>query len=1028
MKRTISTGQSSEKGKALRKHAFPYRFAILLICLCCFPALILYAQDTQRVVTGTVTDKAGISLPGASVVVKGVAQGTVTDADGNFSLPVPSGSVLEVSFIGYKTASVQVTGSKNYRIALEEDNHLLEQVVVISYGTARKKEIIGSVSSVDLKDVKSVPVNRIEQALQGKVAGVMVTQSYGQPGSPMNINIRGVGTIGDSDPLYVIDGIPTKTGINSLNPGDIESISILKDASAAAMYGSRAANGVVLVKTKSGKEGRVTIDFDAYLGVQSNAKTFDMLDASEWADVRNRATLNDNPSGNVPWPDTNLGKGTDWQKEVFRDALMQNYNLSITGGSAKTQYAISMNHFQQDGIIRYSDYARNSVRANVDANPVKWLKVGNNFSFSQIKQNGVDIEVNGVLKNAILAVPTMSVYNADGSFAGPNSLLEGNGANPLAMAARSNIRNLMYRVTDNAYAEITLLKGLTFKSSLGLDLIAENNRDFDPSFQEGDNVSNIASLTQGTNLQLDWIWENVLNYKFSVARNNFNLLAGVSIEENTRDWTNITKSSFPGNYDYLQYLSNGSVADANDITGLREEWSMASYFGRADYNFADKYLASASIRVDGSSRFAAGNRYAAFPSFAVGWRASEEAFLKKYDWLDDLKIKASWGQLGNQDIGLYAFTGTLSPYYYNFNNQAVVGYAPSAAYNPHVSWETTTQTDFGLDFSLFNGALGFEADYYIKTTDDMLVQLPVSAVSGFSNGAYINSGSVRNQGIELSLTHARYTGPFTYSINANFTTVKNKVLSLGGNEMPIDDTLFFDYTVRTEKGQPMRQMYGYVMEGIYQDEQEIKTHLYNTENPSFQPGDVRYKDINNDGKIDASDRTVIGNTIPKFLYGLSANAAYKGFDLSVQFQGVGGNDIYNATKWWSENTGETHNYGRSVLDSWTGPGTSDTMPRLTLGSTQNNVTSSRYVEKGDYLRLKNLTIGYTLPAPALKKMHIRSLRFYASAQNLFTITGYSGFDPEVGTSRTDNRSSYGFDEITYPQARTFTFGINLGIL
>lgn len=1028
MKRTISTGHTSGQRENVRKNVFPQRLTAFLIGIGCLLAFTLSAQNGQRAVTGTVTDKAGITLPGASVVVQGLAQGTVTDMDGNFALAVDPGAILEISFMGYKPATVKITTQKNYRVVLEEDNLLLDQVVVVSYGTARKKEIIGSVSSVDMDDVKNAPVSRIEQALQGKVAGVMVTQSYGEPGSPMNINIRGVGTIGDSDPLYVIDGIPTKTGINSLNPSDIESMSILKDASAAAMYGSRAANGVVLIKTKSGKEGRVTIDFDAYVGVQSNAKTFDMLTASEWAGVRNQATLNDNPAGTAPWANTNLGKGTDWQKEVFRDAFMQNYNLSITGGSAKTQYAISMNHFEQDGIIQYSDYARNSVRANVDASPAKWLKVGNNFSFSQIKQNGIDIEVNGVLKNAILAVPTMSVYNEDGSFAGPNSLREGNGANPLAMAARSNIKNQMYRITDNAYAELTLLKGLTFKSSLGLDLIAENNRDFDPSYKEGDNINNIASLTQGTNLQLDWIWENVLNYKFSLSQNNFNLLAGVSIEENTRDWTNIAKSSFPGNYDYLQYLSNGSVADANDILGLREEWTMASYFGRVDYNFANKYLASASIRVDGSSRFAAGNRYSAFPSFALGWRASEEGFLKQYSWIDDLKIKASWGQLGNQDIGLYAFTGTLSPYYYNFNNQAAVGYAPSAAFNPNVSWETTTQADFGLDFSLFNGALGFEADYYIKTTNDMLVQLPVSAISGFSSGAYINSGSVRNSGIELSLTHAKYTGPFTYSVNANFTTVKNEVRSLGGNEQPIDDTLFFDYTVRTEKGKPMRQMFGYVMEGIYQDANEIKTQLYNTETPSFQPGDVRYKDINNDGKIDANDRTVIGNTIPKFMYGLSANAAYKGFDIAVQFQGIGGNDIYNATKWWAENTGETHNYSRDVLNSWTGPGTSNTMPRLTLGSTQNNVASSRYVEKGDYLRLKNLQIGYSLPSAALKKLHIRSLRLYVSAQNLFTITGYSGFDPEVGTSRTGNRSSYGFDEITYPQARTFTFGLNLGIL
>lgn len=1026
MRKTISIGHTSER--IAGKFCFPGILKRLLLFMYLFSAVSLSAQNDQQIITGIVVDKDKNALPGASVVVSGQTTGTATDANGNFSLQAKLGSTLNISFLGYKTESVKVTSQKNYQIVLNEDNYLLDQVVVISYGTATKKEIIGSVSSVDMKDTKNMPVNRIEQALQGKVAGVMVTQSYGEPGSPMNINIRGVGTIGDSDPLYVIDGIPTKTGINSLNPSDIESMSILKDASAAAMYGSRAANGVVLIKTKSGKEGRFTVDFDAYVGVQTNAKSFDMLNASEWAEIRNRATLNDNPTGTKPWESTNLGAGTDWQKEVFRDALMQNYNLSITGGSTKAQYALSLNHFEQDGIINYSDYARNSIRANVDGSPASWLKVGNNFSFSQINKNGVDIEVNGVLKNAILAVPTMKVYNPDHTFAGPNTLLEGNGANPVAMAARSNMKNLSYRITDNMYAELTLLKNLTLKSSMGLDLITENNRNFNPSFKEGDNENNIAALNQGTNLQLDWIWENVANYKFNVADNNFALLGGFSLEENVRDWTDITKSNFPGNYDYLQYLSNGSTVDANEVKGMREEWSMVSYFGRVDYNYANKYLASASIRSDGSSRFAKGNRFSVFPSLAIGWRASEETFLKQYSWIDDLKVKASWGQLGNQDIGLYSFTSSLIPYYYNFNNQAVVGYAPGEAYNEHVSWETTTQTDLGLEFSLLNGQIGFEADYYIKTTDDMLVKLPVSAISGFSSGAYINSGSVRNSGIELSLSHAKRTGAFTYSINANATTVKNEVISLGSSEKPIDDTIFFDYTVRTEKGQPMRQMYGYVMEGIYQDENEIKNHLHNTTNPSFKPGDVRYKDLNNNGEFDAGDRTVIGNTIPKFLYGISANLAYKGFDFYIQFQGVSGNDIYNATKWWSQNTGETHNYGREVLDSWSGPGTSNTMPRLTMGSTQNNIASSRYVEKGDYLRLKNLQIGYSLPANAVKKLHIRSLRFYASAQNLFTFTGYTGFDPEVGTSRAGNRNSYGFDEITYPQARTFTFGINLGIL
>lgn len=979
-------------------------------------------------VKGKVIDSTGESLIGASVVVQDDnAIGTVTNMDGYFTLTVKKGSNLLVSYIGYDSQVIQAATNKELVVTLKENAVTLDQVVVVSYGTAKKQEIIGSVSSVNVKDLNSTPTTRMEQALQGKIAGVMVTQANGEPGAGMNISVRGVGTIGDSDPLYVIDGIPTKTGLNFINPNDIESISVLKDASAAAMYGSRAANGVVLVKTKTGKEGRFTMDFDAYWGIQTNLKKFDMLDASEWASIRNEAFLNDNPGGTKPWGNTNLGKGTDWQDVILRNGSIQNYNLSLTGGSDKFQYALSLNHFDQEGIIRYSDYDRNSIRANFTANPVKWLQIGNNTSFSRVKQNGVDVEVDGVLKSAILSVPTMKVYNEDGGFAGPNTLLEGNARNPLAMAASSNINNLTYRFTDNAFVQFNIVKGLTFKTSLGLDLLVENNRDFDPTYKEGDVDNTVSSLNQATNMQLDWIWENVLNYKFNIKKNNFTVLAGFSMEENVKDWEDITKSNFIGNYDFLQYLSNGSVVDASDVTGLREEWSMVSYFGRLDYNYDNRYLLSASVRADGSSRFADGNRYSVFPSFALGWRLSSEKFAQSWKWLDDMKIKASWGQLGNQDIGLYAFRGVMAPYYYNMNGSSVTGYAPAQAYNPNISWETTTQTDLGLEFSILRGALSLEADYYIKTTKDMLVQLPVSSTSGFATGAYENSGKVRNSGFELTVSHAKRSGEFKYDISANFTTIKNEVLNLGGQEQPIDDNIFFDYTVRTQKGKPMRQMYGYVMEGIYQNEAEVKQHLYNTENPSFQAGDVRYKDLNNNGKFDVGDRTEIGNTLPKFLYGLNLSASYKGIDFSAQFQGVGGNDIYNVAKFWSENTGETHNYGKAVLNSWRGEGTSNTIPRLTLGSTQNNVASTRYVESGDYFRLKNLQIGYTFPKKWMKKINIRSLRIYANAQNLFTITGYSGFNPEVGTSRVANRSSYGLDEITYPQARTFTFGINLGI-
>lgn len=1001
----------------------------LLLAISLSIGTAVYSQTNTIKITGVVTDSKKNPIAGATVGLPGGTKATKTNAKGEFELEVVKGGTLQINYVGFETQSLTANESKGYSIILAQSNTVLDQVVVVSYGKSTKKELIGSISTVNFNEAKNAPISRFEQALQGKVPGLMVTQSTGEPGAAMNINIRGVGTIGDSDPLYVIDGLPTKTGLNALNPNDIESVSVLKDASAASMYGSRAANGVILVTTKSGKSGRNTLDVDIYTGVQNNLKEVDMLNASEWAEVRNKATLNDNPNGNVPWKNVNqLGKGTNWQDEILQKANIQNFNLAATGGNEKTKYAVSVNHFDQEGIIKYSNYTRNSVRANIQSSPVKWLNIGNNFSLSQVKTKGVDIEVNGVLKNAILAVPTMKVYNEDGSFAGPNTLLEGNGRNPVSMAANSFIKKTMYRVTDNFFTELNITNDLSFKSSVGVDLITESNRDFNPTFQEGDMQNNESSLAQRTNLQLDWIWENTINYKRSFDKHNLKVLGGFSMEENKKDWTAITKYKFPGNADYLQYLSNGSTVDANDVTGLVDEWSMISYFGRVDYNYAQKYLFSANARIDGSSRFAPGNRYATFPSFAAGWRISEERFLKeKISWLNDLKIKASWGQLGNQDIGLYAYSSVLSPVYYNFNGNPVVGYAPKDPFNSNISWETTSQTDLGFELSAFNGAISLEAGYYNKKTTDMLVKLPVSSVNGFDRGAYVNSGSIRNSGFEFSISHAKNTGELTYSINANISTLKNKVLSLGGIEKPIDDNIFFDYVVRTAKGEPMRQMYGYVMEGIYQDQAEINAHLSNTSNSTFKPGDVRYKDLNNNGQFDPGDRTVIGNPMPKLIYGFSFNAAYKGVDFSMQLQGVAGNDIYNASKWWSENTGETHNYGRSVLESWDGKGSSNTMPRLTLGSTQNNLTSTRFVEKGDYLRLKNLQIGYSLSKKLTDRLLIRSFRVYASAQNLLTITKYKGFNPEVGSSRSDNRSSFGFDEITYPQARIFTLGFNVGI-
>ncbi|MFI3261816.1 MAG: TonB-dependent receptor [Rikenellaceae bacterium] len=992
---------------------------LLIGILLCIP-YIGRSQTDMVTVSGVVVDSLNSPLIGVTIVQKDdFTKGTITLSNGEFSLQAKQGSTLVVSYLGYETEEIVANSASPIRIELSSSALELDDVVVISYGVAKKEEIVGSISTVNMSDASSTPYNRVEQMLQGKVTGVTVVQNTGEPGSGVSVNIRGIGTTGDSAPLYVIDGIPTKSGLNNFNPQDIESISILKDASAAAMYGSRAANGVVLIKTKSGKAGTFTLNYDQYHSVQSNIKQFDMLNAQEWATVRNQATLNDNPDATLPWSDVeSLGEGTNWQEVIMQNALIQNYNLSLAGGNEQVRYALSLNHYEQDGIIKYSDYERSSIRVNIDASPKKWLDFGNNASFSMIGKNGVDVYTDGVLKNSILAVPTMSVYNEDGSFAGPNTLLEGNTRNPLSQAASSNIDDETYRFTNSTYIGLNLMDGMTFRSSLGIDYLSSRYSEFTPTYKEGDLENNEASLYNLMYSTLDVIWENTFNYTFNINKSKFGVLLGYSMEQNIMKNMYATKSGYVSNEEYLHFLDNGTVvSSASQVGGTQEEWSMMSGFGRIDYGYDNRYLASVTMRADGSSRFAQGNRLGIFPSVAVGWRISEEDFMDS-SAINNLKLKASWGQLGNQDIGLYSYCGTMSPYYYNMDGEAIVGYAPSALYNEDISWETTTQVDLGVEFATLRNKLTIEAGYYYKLTDDMLVQLPVSSTTGFSSGPYQNAGSVRNQGFEFAVNYRNSVGDFNYDINANFTTVDNKVMSLGGLEDPITQGVFFDLNTRTEKGQPIGQLYGYVMEGIYQTQEEINEHLYATENPSFVPGDVKYKDLNNDGVFDSNDRTVIGNPIPKFIFGLNLSADYKGIDFMAQFQGVAGNDIYNATKWWSENTSETRNYSPAVLDSWTGPGTSNTMPRLTMGASQNNIASTRYVEEGDYIRLKNLQVGYTFPSNWMKKVCVRSLRLYVSAQNLFTITKYTGFNPEV---------SGGFDEITYPQARTFTVGVNLGI-
>ncbi len=974
----------------------------------------------QKSISGKVTDNTGAGLPGVSVVVKGTTTGVTTGMDGKYILTkVHENATLVFSFVGMKTQEMFIGNRTSINVVMEEETVGIDEVVAIGYGTQKKRDITGAVSTVNTKDINNISVAGIDQALQGQVAGVLITQSNGAPGASIQVRIRGIGTIGDSDPLYVIDGVPTKEGINNLNTNDIESISVLKDASSAAIYGARAANGVVLITTKKGKIGVTQINFDLQYGIQNVAKKLDLLTADQYTMISDEALVNAGKP--AVWNNPGKGIGTNWQDAIFRSATFQKYDLSVNSGNEKTRYILGVGYYSQDGVVKFSDFTRYNIRFNIDSKVTDKFTVGSNINVSRIDEDLIDTEINGVARAAIFQPPTIPIYNADGSYAGPGAN-EGDAQNPLGMAERSDMNLKKNEFFGNLFAEYKLLPDLVLKSSLGLNVYSSQSKDFNPTFTEGNANRTINSLSQVDLNYSDFIWENTLNYSREFNQKHLlNVLVGNTLESVKTDRLSGYREGFSNNESYLQYLDVGSSNDQS--RGNLTEWSLSSFYGRASYSYLDKYLVSTNVRFDGSSRFGKNNRWGTFPSVSAGWRISKESFFNM-PFIDDLKIRASWGQLGNQDIGLYAFSSVMAQSFYTFGKtqQLNVSYSPASDFNPDVKWETTAQTDLGFDLAAFNSKLSLAADYYYKKTSDMLLILPQAMTSGFGSTGYENVGSIENKGVELQFIWKDHIGDFRYNVGANIATLKNKVLSLGTMGPPITSGLFFDLSTRTEVGHSIREFYGYVTDGIFQSQAEINAHATQA---GAIPGDIRFKDLNDDKIIDSKDRTFIGNPYPDFYFGINASLAYKDFDLSLLFQGQQGNDIYNGTKFWLTNSGYNFNKGTQILDRWTGPGTSNSEPRVTtIDANQNSRASDRYIEDGSYLRLKNLQVGYTLPDALLKKAGITKARIYFSGLNLLTFTKYSGYDPEVGMARSWDRT-VGFDEVTYPQNKSYNLGVNL---
>lgn len=999
-------------------------------------------------IRGNVTDKTDKSpLPGVSIIVKGTTIGTISDMDGNFTLSVNQGNTLVFSFIGYNKQEITITNAAALNIILEPENVDIDEVVVIGYGTVKKSDLTGSVSTVSSSNIKQSKSSGIDQAMQGRAAGVTVTANSGQPGKGVTVRVRGIGTVNNSDPLYVVDGV-SLSEISFLNPGDIQSMEILKDASATAIYGSRGANGVVLITTNKGssKSTKMNTSFDFYVGVQNKWKTLDLMNREQYARFKGYDPNDASYSGFSDWVYRKFGLSnnpyiptdvkyedydTDWQNVVFRDnARISNYHFSVDGGSKEGSYAFSFGYFDQDGIIIASNFKRLTLRVNTTYKLSDHIKIGENLSLTNARNRGVatNNENYSVLNSAISFAPWDPVKYPDGRIT-PSTTT--NLINPISMIENQNPKDQWNRLVGNVYMDITPLEGLTFKSDLGSDVSYGEAMNFKPKYNisPSDYMAN-NFLEHSYQKYFMWLWENTLTYHKLFEEHDLTLLAGMTAQEGSWDYLGASKTNLPNESPNMWYLD---AATQNATAGGRGwEWAMQSYLGRIQYAYKSRYLLTFSVRRDGSSRLGENNKWGIFPSTALKWKISEEGFfepLKPY--LNTFNLKAGWGQTGNQEIGNYAFTTTINSgtsfvgYVFGQTQTLTAGAAPLRNANPDLSWEAAEQTNFGADFSMLESKVSVTMEYYIKNTLDMLVEVPVPGHVGVRYASMQNAGKVQNKGFEFSAEYKQNHKDFYYTVGGNFSITKNEVISLGGGENIYSAPFKGEFLTRTREGDPIGAFYGYQIAGIFQDEYDVEEYV-NSEGkqiqPNAQPGDYKFVNQNDDNKIDQNDKVNLGNPFPDLTYGLNASLQYKGFDFQIFIQGVQGNELYNCNKYFTQGDGYT-NLGSEMENAWHGKGTSNSLANP-AGSANNLLASSRYIEDGSYLRLKNLQIGYSLPKSWTSKAGLTKMYFYLNATNLLTFTKYSGFDPEIGVT---NGLDMGVDRGTYPQARIISIGATINL-
>ncbi len=999
-------------------------------------------QSSRQMISirGKVLDEANDEgLIGAEIVVKNnMAIGTTTDVDGNFELDFPTASKIQVSYLGYLSRDIDVSESQSdLVIRLKANTRLIDEVVVIGYGSAKKSDLTGAVSSVGEEELKQLPVTGLEQALQGRAAGVFITQNSGSPGGAMSVRIRGTGSTLSAEPLYVIDGIPIindnagtsatfesdgggqySSALTTINPNDIESIEVLKDASATAIYGARAANGVVMITTKKGSADKQTASYESYYGIQQLASRIPVMNLREYAEYIGDVNIGEiEEFENLDL----LGEGTDWQDVIFRDAMMYNHQLTFAGGSQKTRYSFSGGLHRRDGIVQGSRFDRYSGKMSIDHSYNDRIRLGINVLGSRTKENiTFNDNSNGVIYTALLTPPMVPARTLTGEFgtppAGENVVLTFN--NPLANALEVDDVNRKTRLLASVYGEVDITDWLSYRAEFATDLLYSNHNTFWPAFERG-TQSQKSRVRRNVNNNNFWITKHLLTFKKQAGDHGLRFLAGFEAQEGKYEWLFASRDNLPNNE--LREINLGDAGTQQNLGGAGH-WALLSYLGRLNYNYKDRYLLTSTLRADGSSRFGAENRFGLFPSVAFAWRISQEPFLEGFDDLYNLKLRLGYGAVGNQEIGLYSFAANLRSINVVIGDQLISGFGPDNIANPGVQWESSVQLNAGLDLGLWDNRVELVIDLYNKISSDMLVPAILPATAGGLNAPFINIGEMHNRGLEISVNTQNSVGKLDWRTSANISFNRNEVVDLGSTGALIGVLQRLPVT-RTEEGMPIGQYFGFKTDGIFTSVDEIAESPF--QEVGTRPGDIKFQDLNEDGVIDDTDMTFIGSPHPDFTFNLINDVSWKNFDLSIFFRAVYGNEVYNMLRRDLAGTGAWHNQSVDIIDRWTPSNPDGSEPRSNGNDPNGNRrVSDRFVEDGSYIRLQNVSLGYRLPKSLMSKIKISEARLYVSGQNLFTLTKYSGYDPEIG-SFNQNPLINGVDNGRFPVARSITFGLNV---